>query len=152
MPDRSVPPSGQLPQDSQPLETRAYRFSVEGTRPVLQFDISSGKADDGSHAKPERLTIELHTPMSGEVFEAKTQVGRIEVDRDGRVMYFCQSGESVGFTLFLGRSVVVTMARKTGEVLIQSPSRILSVEHEPSKESGGMGNAPRTETVRIVLE
>lgn len=90
--------------------------------------------------------------MSGEIFEARTSVGRLEVDRNGRVMYFCQSGEKVGFTLFGGRSVVVTMTRSTGEVLIESPSKILSVTRVKDQPSGGLGNAPPSDAVKISLE
>jgi hypothetical protein len=134
--------------DSVPLKSQTYRFRVDGTRPVLQFDITSG---EGSKETPEKLVIELHSPLSGEVFEAKTIAGRIEVDRDGRVMYFCQKGEDIGFTLFVGRSVTVTLSRSTGEVILKSPSKILSVE---SLASGGPGemNSPRTDSVKIRLE
>lgn len=145
-----MPDAGAL--DPLPLKTQTYRFLVDGTRPVMQFDISSGKGADPAGGMTEKLTIELHTPMSGEVFEARTSVGRIEVDRDGRVMYFAQKGEKVGFTLFVGRSVVVTMTRSTGEVVVQSPSRMKAVERLKDAKADELGNAPGTDTVRIALE
>ena len=134
-----------------PLKSQTYRFTVEGTRPVLQFDISSGEGQDPPKTTPEKLVIELHSPLSGEVFEARTPVGRIEVDRDGRVMYFCQKGEKVGFTLFVGRSLTVTLSRSTGEALIQSPSKMISVERKGGDEPGEL-NSPRTDAVKITLE
>jgi hypothetical protein len=135
------------------LDTQSYRFSVDGTRPVLEFTISAGKAVGAEGIPPEKLTIEIHTPVSGEVFEAKTSKGRIEVDRDGRVMYFSQAPDSVGFTLFLGHSLVVTMTREGGEVLIETPSRIASVQQERRKGgSGGLGSAAGTDSIRLKLE
>lgn len=130
------------------LGTGTYRFVADGTRPVLQIDLASGP--NAPSPDREKLTIELHSPMSGEVFEARTSKGRLEVDRDGRVMYFCQDPSSVSFTLFLGRSVVVSMSRKTGEVLLQSPSKMLSLEKEESS-ADGLGGAP-TYSVRLKLE
>lgn len=133
------------------LETKTYRFRADGTRPVLQIELTSGPAGREAKETPEKLTLELHAPMSGEIFEARTSVGRLEVDKDGRVMYFCQAGEKVGFTLFVGRSVVVTMSRSTGEVLIQSPSKIVSVTREGIR-GDDLGNAPPSDSVRIQLE
>ncbi|MDG6981328.1 MAG: hypothetical protein JRN51_09505 [Nitrososphaerota archaeon] len=132
-----------------PLKTQTYRFSVTGTRPVLQFDLIPGAGAE-QKAPPDKLVIELHSPISGEVFEARTSVGRIEVDRDGRVMYFCQKGEDIGFTLFVGRSVTVTLSRGRGEVLVTSPSKILEVEH--SQTGKGDLNSPSTDSVKIKLE
>ena len=134
------------------LRTRVYKFRVDGTRPVLQIEQSSGPGGGESKEIPEKLSIELHTPVSGEIFEARTSMGRLEVDRNGRVMYFSQKGEEVSFTLFVGRSVVVTMSRSTGEVLIQSPSRIMSVTKTANPTSKDFGNAPPTGEVRIALE
>ena len=132
------------------LQSKTYHLTVEGTRPVLQIELSSGKAGNASDS--EKLTIELHTPVSGEVFEARTSSGRLEVDRDGRVMYFCQAPESASFTLFLGRSVTVSMSRKTGVVTLKSPSKMLSVEREAKADTERLGNAPPTDSLRIVLE
>jgi hypothetical protein len=150
--DRERSPAKPVADDSQTLGTQTYRFSVNGTRPVLQFDISSETQVKGTKEGVERLTIELHTPLSGEVFEAKTSVGRIEVDRDGKVMYFSRAADSVTFTLFLERSVVVTL-RKSGEVVIQTPGKILSVDREVQ---GGVarspGSVPSTESIRLRLE
>ena len=141
------------PLDEAPvaLETKTYRFTADGTRPIFQIELSSGEAGRETKEVPERLTLELHAPMSGEIFEARTSVGRIEVDKDGRVMYFCQKGEKVGFTLFVGRSVVVTMSRSTGEVMVQTPSKILSVTRESVKPDD-LGNAPPGDALRIMLE
>ena len=133
------------------LGTGTYRFKVDGTRPVLDIELSSGKKEEAAEGT-EKVSIELHTPISGEIFEARTSMGRLEVDRNGRVMYFCQKGEKVGFTLFVGRSVVVTMSRTDGEVLIQSPSRILSVSRVERAAPDDLGNPPPTDAVRIVLE
>lgn len=152
MPDRtgaSVPQGGDEPS---PLESRTYKFRVDGARPVLQIELSSGEKGRIINEVPEKLTLELHTPMSGEVFEARTSKGRLEVDSDGRVMYFCQAPDSVGFTLFLGRSLVVSMSRKSGEVVIKSPSKMLSVERVESAHEGKEGESPSTDAVRIVLE
>lgn len=140
-----MPESGDRPT---PLETKTYRFAVDGTRPVLQFDLTSGGKD--GRPEQEKLTIELHAPMSGEVFEARTSKGRLEVDRDGKVMYFCQAPDSASFTFFLGRSVVVSMSRKTGEVTVESPSRLLSVERADSSSS--TGDSPPTSTIKLKLE
>ncbi|MDG6909472.1 MAG: hypothetical protein JRN57_01080 [Nitrososphaerota archaeon] len=144
-----VPPPPTEP--AHPLETKTYRFRADGTRPVLQIELTSGKAGGDSKEATEKLTIELHSPVSGEIFEARTSIGRIEVDRDGRVMYFCTAGENVGFTLFVGRSVTVSMSRSTGDVLVQTPSKILSVARESPKDDG-LGNAPPKDMVRIRLE
>ena len=132
------------------LESKTYRFRADGTRPVLQIELTSGEAGLEAKETPEKLTLELHAPMSGEIFEARTSVGRLEVDKDGRVMYFCIAGEKVGFTLFVGRSVTVTMSRSTGEVLIQSPSKIVSVARETAR-ANDLGNAPPTDSVKIQL-
>jgi hypothetical protein len=152
LPDRTSSPRGGDTVEVQPLQTGKHRFSVDGTRPVLEFEISSGKAEEGG-GEAEKLTIEIHTPISGEVFEARTSMGRLEVDRDGRVMYFSQAADSVSFTLFVGRSVVVTMSRRSGEVIVETPSRILSVDHR--SEGGGakgLGTSATTGSVRIQLE
>jgi hypothetical protein len=135
----------------QPLETKVYRFRADGTRPVLQIELTSGESGRKAGETPEKLTIELHAPISGEIFEARTSIGRLEVDRDGRVMYFCQGADRVGFTLFAGRSIVVTMSRSTGEVVLQSPSRILSVARVDRKPDD-LGNAPPGDSVKIQLE
>jgi hypothetical protein len=149
MPDQGAP-AQPATGGPTPLGTQTYRFSVQGTRPVLQFDIISGSKEANVGESVERLTIELHTPISGEVFEAKTSVGRIEVDRDGRVMYFSRAADSVSFTLFLERSVVVTM-HKSGEVTVQTPGRILSVDRDLRDGAAGPASVPN-ESVRIRLE
>lgn len=152
MPDRKAPSEPAPGDEARLLESKTYRFRVPGTRPVLQIELSSEGRGPGEKAESENLTLELHTPMSGEVFEARTSNGRLEVDRDGRVMYFCQAPDSVAFTLFLGRSVVVSMSRKSGEVTVQSPSKMLRVERAPGGAESESGNSPGTDTVKIVLE
>lgn len=132
----------------QPLKSQTYRFKVEGTRPILQFDVSSGERSEPGVA-PEKLVIELHSPLSGEIFEARTPIGRLEVDRDGRVMYFCLKGEEVGFTLFVGRAISVTLSRSTGEAVIESPSKIVSLERA---DKVGADGVPNTSSVKIRLE
>lgn len=139
------------PDEEVALQTRRYKFKAGGTRPILDIELSSGKAGQGAE-ETEKVSIELHSPISGEIFEARTSVGRLEVDRNGSVMYFCQKGDKVGFTLFVGRSVVVTMSRGDGEVLIQSPSKILSVTRVEKEAINELGNSPPSDGVRLVLE
>ena len=139
------------PDAPVPLETKTYHFSVEGTRPVLQIDLASETPASAAPVEREHLTIELHSPQSGEIFEARTSNGRLEVDRDGRIMYFCQAPDKAGFTLFLGRSVTLTMSRKTGEVIVQSPSKMLEVIKGSRQVAADLGNAPSTDSVRIIL-
>ena len=65
--------------------------------------------------------------MSGEVFEAKYNKGRIEVDKDGSVTYFTTTLDHASFSMFLKRNVTVSLD-SSGRIVIKSPSRILSVE------------------------
>jgi hypothetical protein len=133
----------------QPLESKKYFFLADGTMPVLDFEITQGKAPKNSEEAPapqsEHLTLELYNPLSGEVFEAKFSKGRIEVDLDGTITYFSQSAERVSFSLFLGRSIIVTMDKKSGEVLIKSPSKIVSIEREGTTEKKGGERRRRVE-------
>ncbi|MDG6921805.1 MAG: hypothetical protein JRN67_00755 [Nitrososphaerota archaeon] len=126
------------------LESKKYSYLVDGTLPVLDFEITSGQAD----VERQHLTIELYNPLSGEVFEAKYAKGRIEVDKDGSLTYFSTSAESVNFSLFMGHNLLVSVTRK-GEVLIRTPSRIVKVEKDirspKSKEV-------RSDSVRLQLE
>lgn len=113
---------------AQALESKKYDFVVNGTMPVLEFDIKGG-------SEKEHLRIELYNPMVNEIFEAKFAKGRIEVDKDGSITYFTTSTDHVNFSLFLGRNLQISMD-KSGQVVIRSPSKILSVEHEfKSRES-----------------
>jgi hypothetical protein len=114
---------------------------VEGTMPVLEFDITGGK-------EREHLHLELYNPLSNEIFEAKFAKGRIEVDKDGSITYFTTSTEQVNISLFLGRNLQISLS-KTGEVLIRSPSRIVSVEKDlkSSEQSGEVSS----DSVRLKL-
>ncbi|SRR5487761_820479 len=142
----------------QRLESKKYNFLVEGTMPVLNFEITSGgkSAPEGmselNRVERQNLTLELYTPISGEIFEAKTPKGRIEVDNDGTVTYFSQKPDSLSFSLFLGKSVTVTMSRKTGEVVLKTPSRILSIEDNRESKKKGKIHEPFTDSVRLMLE
>jgi len=111
----------------QMLESRKYHFVADGTMPVLDFAIKSGKLASSGTGAEESLTLELYHPMSGEVFEAKFGKGRIEVDRDGSVTYFTRSVDRARLSIFLERNISITID-KSGEVEIRSRSSILSVE------------------------
>lgn len=114
-------------QEKEPLESRKYEFVVNGTMPVLEFELVAGKDKEDLH-------LELYNPLSNEVFEAKFGKGRIEVDRDGSITYFTRNADKVSVSLFLGRNLSITLD-KEGEVSIRTPSRILSVENDiQSKE------------------
>jgi hypothetical protein len=130
----SAPGSGDT-VPSQYLESKKYHFVVDGTMPVLNFDIRSGKLPPaGPSSDEERLTVEIYHPMSGEVFEAKFRKGRIEVDRDGSVTYFTTSQDHARFSIFLERNIAISID-KSGEVEIKSPSKILSVKKTKGKKS-----------------
>ena len=124
-------PTEKMSLATQQLESKKYEFVVNGTMPVLEFEIKGGK-------EKEHLHIELYNPMVNEIFEAKFAKGRIEVDKDGSITYFTTSTDHVNFSLFLGRNLQISLD-KTGNVLIRSPSKILSVEkdlksHESKEE------------------
>ncbi len=120
---------------SQILESRKYHFIADGTMPVVDFAIKSGKiSTDSTKEDEEHLTVEIYHPMSGEVFEAKFTKGRIEVDRDGSVTYFTTSQERARFSIFLQRNIAITID-KSGLVEIKSPSKILSVHKEREKKA-----------------
>jgi hypothetical protein len=113
------------------LESRTYNFLVPGTMPVLEFEITSGKIDHAHGGPPSssggsNLHLEIYNPTAGEVFEAKFPKGRIEVDNDGSVAYFSRNAERVTLSIFLGRSVSLTID-KEGLVIIKSPSKISSL-------------------------
>ncbi|HYB04912.1 MAG TPA: hypothetical protein VED17_10635 [Nitrososphaerales archaeon] len=114
---------------SEHLESKKYHFIADGTMPVLDFAIKSGKVSGDE----EHLILEIYHPMSGEVFEAKFQKGRIEVDKDGSVTYFTTSQDHARFSIFLQHNLAITMD-KSGKVEIKSPSKILSVRREKRKK------------------
>ncbi len=142
----------------QRLESKKYNFLVEGTMPVLNFEITSGGKPtpvgnpELNKVEKQNLTIELYAPISGEVFEARTQRGRIEVDNDGTVTYFSQNPDSLAFSLFLGRSITVKMLRKTGEVILTTPSRILAIEDRRESKKKRKSGSVFTDSIRLQLE
>jgi hypothetical protein len=139
----SSTPSGR--DDPQMLESRKYHFIADGTMPVLDFKIKSGKLA----GLEEPLTLELYHPMSGEVFEAKFGKGRIEVDRDGSITYFTRSVDRARFSIFLERNISITID-KSGAVEIRSPSKILSVERK--KFEGENSSDVGSDSVILKLE
>jgi hypothetical protein len=132
----------------QYLESKKYEFVADGTMPVLDFDIKSGKADQ-SGLENQRLTIEIYHPLSGEVFEAKYGKGRIEVDKDGSVTYFTTSLDHTSFSVFLKRNVSVSI-NSSGEIVIKSPSRILSVKK--NLQSRKKSSVVTSDSVTLQLE
>jgi hypothetical protein len=135
-------------QQRTDLESKKYFFRVENTMPILNFELVSPEKD-AQDSKREHLNIELHAPISGEIFEARTAKGRIEVDSDGTITYFSM-GEMANFSMFLGRSLSVLMNKTTGEVLLKTPARIKMIEDLRSKES--KKGEPSTDQIRIILE
>ncbi len=133
------------------LESKKYSFLVEDTRPVLNFELKSKTTREASdQIAKQNLTIELHSPLSGEIFEARTPKGRIEVDNDGTITCF-STGETFDVSLFLGRNVSITMNKKTGEVVLRTPSKIKSIEDQ--RVSGKASSTePFTDSVKLVLE
>jgi hypothetical protein len=109
--------------------------------PVLEFELLGGK-------EKEDLHLELYNPLSNEIFEAKFGKGRIELDRDGSITYFTRSTDHVSVSLFLGRNVNITLG-KDGDVLIRTPSRIVSVEKEI--QSGKDSEIATSDSVRLKL-
>ena len=145
----------------QRLESKQYNFLVDGTMPVLNFELTSGgrKAHEGmsriNQIERQNLRLELYTPISGEVFEAKTQMGRLEVDNDGTVTYFSNATEKLTFSLFLGKSITFTFNKKTNELLIRTPSKITRIEdNRMSIKRGTKKNSsePITDEVELVLD
>lgn len=142
------------------LESKQYNFLVDGTMPVLNFELTSGgrKALDGmaeiNRVEKQSLRLELYAPISGEVFEARTRMGRLEVDNDGTVTYFSNAAESLSFSLFLGKSVTVSFNRKTNELRIRTPSKIKSIEDKRAKNSGRRreNQQPTSDEVRMILD
>lgn len=124
------------------LDSKKYYFLVEDTMPILNFELVSKGQEKQS------LTLELHAPLSGEIFEARTPKGRIEVDSDGTISCF-STGESFTFSAFLGRNLSVTMNKATGEVILRTPCKIKSIE---DKRTSVSTSEPFTDEVRLTLE
>jgi hypothetical protein len=144
-PESEAPTAGKAKQNpATALESKRYSFLVEGTMPVLDFDITGGKSNES--AQQHHLSLELFNPLSGEAFEARFQKGRLEVDLDGSITYFSQSADSVSVSLFLGHSIIVTMDRKSGEVSVRTPSRIVKVERQTQKRNKKSSSASGTVT------
>jgi hypothetical protein len=144
---------------AQRLESKEYKFFVDGTMPVLNFELASGgrRAPEGMNEinKVERqnLRLELYAPISGEVFEARTKMGRIEVDNDGTLTYFSNAAEHLTVSLFLGKSMTFTFNRKTNELLIRTPSKIASIKDaRMTKRIDKATNEPTTDELRLTLE
>jgi hypothetical protein len=146
--------SSNQPQEfgqARALESKRYHFIADGTMPVLDFEIKTGKTTD-SVPEDERLTLEIYHPMSGEVFEAKFNKGRIEVDRDGSVTYFTTKADHASFSIFLERNVSISIDR-SGEVEIRSPSRILSVQRKKKvRDKGSDSSVVGSDSVFLKLE
>jgi hypothetical protein len=144
----------------QRLESKQYNFLVDGTMPVLNFEITSGgrKAPEGmskiNQIERQNLRLELYAPISGEVFEARTEMGRLEVDNDGTVTYFSNKAEPLTFSLFLGKSVTFTFNKKTGELLIRTPSKITSIQDNrmSTRKKKKDRSEPITDEVKLILE
>jgi hypothetical protein len=142
------------------LESKQYNFLVDGTMPVLNFELTSGgrKAPDGiaevNRVEKQSLRLELYAPISGEVFEARTRMGRLEVDNDGTVTYFSNAAESLSFSLFVGKSITVTFNRKTNELLVRTPSKIKSIEDTRARSERGRRDRqePTSDEVRMILD
>ncbi len=149
-------------EPSQLLESKKYRFVVNGTMPILEFDITSGSGEKVSREEDreqqssgkQSLTVEIYNPLSGELFEAKFPRGRIEVDSDGAITYFSSNSATVNLSLFLGRNITVDMDKKTGEVLIKSPSKItlLDQEKKQAKRRRQAVTGVITDSLRFRLE
>jgi len=136
--------------DTLSLESRKYRMKAEGTMPVLDVEISAGRAS-GETEFVERLTIEIYNPMSGEIFEAKFPKGRIEVDRDGSVTYFTTSSDHVNLSVFCGRNLTISMA-KNGQVILKTPSRIISIDQDLESRNPINKNKVTSDSIELLLD
>lgn len=123
------------------LESKKYEFVVNGTMPVLEFQLNAGK-------EREDLHLELYNPLSNEIFEAKFGKGRIELDRDGSLTYFSQKADHVNVSLFVGKNIQILLTRD-GELTIRTPSKVLSVEQELESRTK---EGPTSDTVKMKLE
>lgn len=128
------------------LESKKYQYLVDGTLPVLDFEITSGHEGN----ETQHLSIELYNPLSGEIFEAKYSKGRIEVDKDGSITYFSTKSESVSFSLFSGHNLIVSVNRE-GEVAIRTPSKIVKVEQD-IKSSNARKREVTYDSLKLKLE
>jgi hypothetical protein len=144
-------PLDSVADDRVRLQSKKYSFIVEDTMPILNFELASRKGGEDNFPVKQDLTIELHSPISGEIFEAKTQRGRIEVDNDGTITCFSR-GESLGFSVFLGRTLSITMVKKTGEVTIRTPSKIKKIEDHRTSNMSEENSGVFTDEVKLVLE
>ncbi len=131
------------------LESRQYNFLVDGTMPVLNFQITPGRASQDP-SKSLNLRLELYNPMAGEVFEAKFPKGRIEVDNDGSITYFSTSTDKVNVSLFLGHNLSINL-HKDGRVEAKSPSKIISLE-EDLRSSKGKNKKEQQETGEVTSD
>ena len=146
----------------QRLDSKQYNFIVDGTMPILNFELSSGgrKAPAGmapiNQIERQTLRLELYAPISGEVFEARTQMGRLEVDNDGTVTYFSNAAEQLSFSLFMSKSLTFTFNKKTNELLIRTPSKIVSIQDDRMSKSikgkKACNEQPLTDQIRLKLE
>ena len=149
-----------IESEPQRLESKQYNFLVDGTMPILNFELTSGgrKAPEGmskiNQIERQKLRLELYAPISGEVFEAKTQMGRLEVDNDGTVTYFSNAAEKLTFSLFLGKSLTFTFNKKSNELLIRTPSKITSIQdNRMSKRKNKKKDAePLTDELKLSLD
>ncbi len=144
---------------SQRLESKEYNFFVDGTMPVLNFELSSGgrRGPEGlkeiNKVERQSLRLELYAPISGEVFEARTKMGRIEVDNDGALTYFSNAAERLTISLFLGKSMTFTFNRKTNELLIKTPSKIAKIaDNRMTERIDKLTNEPTSDELRLTLE
>ena len=145
IPDKQNAKDGQLL-----LESKKYQFGVLGTMPVLEFDITSAPSGE-NNVERQKLTLELYNPLSNEVFEAKFSKGRIEVDKDGSITYFTTSTDHVNASLFVGRNLQISM-NKAGEVIIRSPSKIVSVEQDIKSAAKRSPEDVTSDTIKLRLE
>jgi hypothetical protein len=107
------------------LDNREYNFVVEDRLPKLNFRILQSTKKSGKGGQIEqKLSIEIYSPLSGEIFEASYDNSRIEVDRDGTITYFVRKREKVSFSLFLNRSIIVEFDDKGNTLLLKTPAKI----------------------------
>lgn len=123
------------------LESKKYEFAVNGTMPVLEFQLNADK-------QREDLHLELYNPLSNEIFEAKFAKGRIELDRDGSLTYFSQKADHVNVSLFVGKNIQILLTRE-GELTIKTPSKILSVEQDLESRTK---EGPTSDRIKLRLD
>ena len=110
---------------SQPTIARIKKIRIHGRR----NDARSGIRHQRWERKRDTCMLSCTIPCQTRFFEAKFAKGRIEVDKDGSITYFTTSTDLVNFSLFLGRNLQISL-NKAGEVVIRSPSKIVSVEED----------------------